>query len=868
MDLDLHLLGSIVGTILALLLGGVFLWNRRQIRSQSAGGNGKGVSGSSAAGGDESDDGYKSAASEDSDGASSRGGQSPPPLESGDSLRAFGAGGSAGGGAGGGDRSARMAAQDARSLKLQQDMASNIAPARLVDKWIDVEGLGLGRVLSYNKRTGLEDSPHLVDFQFAAPRRQTLVLRRRKHLMSWNKGRRFRLAVAPLERRRPPPPRPLPRRTRLTAPPASPPPLPQSPAVTRSTGGSGGGGGGDDDEVLLAQGGAIIEDGSDDDENDGAGGKSKTQSAGGDVEELFPNAVSEKSKTQSAGADKSSTQSTGADKTKTEGAGGGDGKGVFGSAGADNRKTEGAGGVDGKGVFGSAGADKSKTEGAGGVDGKGVFSSAGADDKSKTEGAGGVDGKGVFGSAGADKSSTESAGDADADGEAASGSKAADRNNTRSAWKEECREFGLEFSDEETESDDSDDGSGSSLSSFSSEGDEEEEEEEEEDGAGGLVSRLRGFARWVRGKPEKKKEEEVGKVVNLMFYPSGAQSERDYVLIDQFVAHPSELPFLEQELRRIVAQRFQYRPEDFLIHFRGDPRLFERQDFLTRPAFDTPALALETYRQRAEASAFCFNNPQEELRRDEMPLLRDLRYLTPATMGGVVRDGTAGAVPGEIGPRPYKTKVALVYCEAARRLREACERSKICRCLRSDLMPWGDYVAHMPLGGPRVAWSTCRRKLADNMRRPGLGGRGGRVVWKVVPRLGEGAEDAEDPERRRLVEAWARAAREAMAAKERAERCAYYAMPHMDPSGDPKVGDALMAKAKAADEAAGRATKAALAARATVWSYDAMEVKPTPTPTPPTPAPWGSLLARRRRGRGAAEPTAEEEEESVVLLDF
>ena len=801
MDLDLPLLGSIVGTILALLLGGVFLWNRRQIRSQSAGGNGKGVSGSSAAGGDESDDGYKSAASEDSDGASSRGGQSPPPLESGDSLRAFGAGGSAGGGAGGGDRSARMAAQDARSLKLQQDMASNIAPARLVDKWIDVEGLGLGRVLSYNKRTGLEDSPHLVDFQFAAPRRQTLVLRRRKHLMSWNKGRRFRLAVAPLERRRPPPPRPLPRRTRLTAPPASPPPLPQSPAVTRSTGGSGGGGGGGDDEVLLAQGGAIIEDGSDDDENDGAGGKSKTQSAGGDVEELFPNAVSEKSKTQSAGADKSSTQSTGADKTKTEGAGGGDGKGVFGSAGAD-------------------------------------------------------------------KSSTESAGDADADGEAASGSKAADRNNTRSAWKEECREFGLEFSDEETESDDSDDGSGSSLSSFSSEGD-EEEEEEEEDGAGGLVSRLRGFARWVRGKPEKKeKEEEVGKVVNLMFYPSGAQSERDYVLIDQFVAHPSELPFLEQELRRIVAQRFQYRPEDFLIHFRGDPRLFERQDFLTRPAFDTPALALETYRQRAEASAFCFNNPQEELRRDEMPLLRDLRYLTPATMGGVVRDGTAGAVPGEIGPRPYKTKVALVYCEAARRLREACERSKICRCLRSDLMPWGDYVAHMPLGGPRVAWSTCRRKLADNMRRPGLGGRGGRVVWKVVPRLGEGAEDAEDPERRRLVEAWARAAREAMAAKERAERCAYYAMPHMDPSGDPKVGDALMAEAKAADEAAGRATKAALAARATVWSYDAMEVKPTPTPTPPTPAPWGSLLARRRRGRGAAEPTAEEEEESGVLLDF
>ena len=105
-----------------------------------------------------------------------------------------------------------------------------------------------------------------------------------------------------------------------------------------------------------------------------------------------------------------------------------------------------------------------------------------------------------------------------------------------------------------------------------------------------------------------------------------------------------------------------------------------------------------------------------------------------------------------------------------------------------------------------------------------------------------------------------------MAAKERAERCAYYAMPHMDPSGDPKVGDALMAKAKAADgQRGGRPGRPRGQGHGV--SYDAMEVKPTPTPTPPTPA-RGLLLARRRRGRGAAEPTAEEEEESGVLLDF
>ena len=92
-----------------------------------------------------------------------------------------------------------MAGEDPRSLQLRQDMASNISPMQLVDQWIEVEGLGLGRILSYNKRTSispLEDSPHVVEFEALEPRKQTVVLRRRKMLM-WNKGRRFYLAAAP-----------------------------------------------------------------------------------------------------------------------------------------------------------------------------------------------------------------------------------------------------------------------------------------------------------------------------------------------------------------------------------------------------------------------------------------------------------------------------------------------------------------------------------------------------------------------------------------------------------------------------------------------------------------------------------------------
>ena len=92
-----------------------------------------------------------------------------------------------------------MAAEDPGSVALQQETAANVDPSRLVNHWIDIEGLGLGRVVSFKKRSTmspLADSTHVVEFEQQEPRRQTLVLRRRK-LMSWNKGRRFRLAAPP-----------------------------------------------------------------------------------------------------------------------------------------------------------------------------------------------------------------------------------------------------------------------------------------------------------------------------------------------------------------------------------------------------------------------------------------------------------------------------------------------------------------------------------------------------------------------------------------------------------------------------------------------------------------------------------------------
>ena len=114
-----------------------------------------------------------------------------------------------------------MAAEDsAGTMSLQQETASTIDPARLVNQWIEVEGLGLGRVVSFRKRSAMSpfaDSTHVLQFERQEPRTQTLVLRRRK-LMAWNnKGRRFRLAAAPtpappdpsLTASAPPPPSPM-----------------------------------------------------------------------------------------------------------------------------------------------------------------------------------------------------------------------------------------------------------------------------------------------------------------------------------------------------------------------------------------------------------------------------------------------------------------------------------------------------------------------------------------------------------------------------------------------------------------------------------------------------------------------------------
>ena len=97
-----------------------------------------------------------------------------------------------------------MAAEDRLSgVGLQQEAASHIDPARLVGKWIEVEGLGLGQVVAFKKRSAmnpLSDSKHDITFTFVewqhAPQTQSVLLRRRK-LMAWNKGRRFHLVAAP-----------------------------------------------------------------------------------------------------------------------------------------------------------------------------------------------------------------------------------------------------------------------------------------------------------------------------------------------------------------------------------------------------------------------------------------------------------------------------------------------------------------------------------------------------------------------------------------------------------------------------------------------------------------------------------------------
>ena len=102
-------------------------------------------------------------------------------------------------------------------LALQQELASNVDPARLVGHYIDVEGMGIGRVVRFKKRSILNlttDSTHEVSFMTEGqeePQTQVLILRRRK-LGSWNKGIKFILIEPPA--------------TPPASPPASPPAMP------------------------------------------------------------------------------------------------------------------------------------------------------------------------------------------------------------------------------------------------------------------------------------------------------------------------------------------------------------------------------------------------------------------------------------------------------------------------------------------------------------------------------------------------------------------------------------------------------------------------------------------------------------------
>lgn len=87
-------------------------------------------------------------------------------------------------------------------MALQQELASNVNPARLVGHYIDIEGMGIGRVVRFHKRSIMNlmtDSTHEVSFMTEGqedPRTEVLILRRRK-LGSWNKGKKFILIEPP-----------------------------------------------------------------------------------------------------------------------------------------------------------------------------------------------------------------------------------------------------------------------------------------------------------------------------------------------------------------------------------------------------------------------------------------------------------------------------------------------------------------------------------------------------------------------------------------------------------------------------------------------------------------------------------------------
>ena len=68
----------------------------------------------------------------------------------------------------------------------------NLPPEFLVGKRIEVQGMGPGEVLSFERRPFLITSSHVIEFDLPEYGQQDVVLRRRK-LGFWNSGRQFSL---------------------------------------------------------------------------------------------------------------------------------------------------------------------------------------------------------------------------------------------------------------------------------------------------------------------------------------------------------------------------------------------------------------------------------------------------------------------------------------------------------------------------------------------------------------------------------------------------------------------------------------------------------------------------------------------------
>jgi len=70
-----------------------------------------------------------------------------------------------------------------------------IPPKSLVGKWVDVDGIGPGRVRGYKKVTNslLYDSQHIIDFSISGGSSKEKILLRRRKLFKWNHGIRYHL---------------------------------------------------------------------------------------------------------------------------------------------------------------------------------------------------------------------------------------------------------------------------------------------------------------------------------------------------------------------------------------------------------------------------------------------------------------------------------------------------------------------------------------------------------------------------------------------------------------------------------------------------------------------------------------------------